>query len=123
MTTIDPTSLGHPFSEGAQSIPEKRSSASLANLQHTSPWFAARTLTVNFFVDASAAHVRVPASEAIGRIAAETVVPDPPGIPALAPGEVVQGPVVEALQAEAAAGTSIRYCGDPNLETILVVAE
>ena len=72
-----------------------------------------------FFAD----HVRVPASEAIGRIAAETVVPYPPGIPALAPGEVVQGPVVEALQAEAAAGTSIRYCGDPNLETILVVAE
>ncbi|MFM7247532.1 MAG: decarboxylase, partial [Actinomycetota bacterium] len=72
-----------------------------------------------FFAD----HVRVPAAAAIGRIAAETVVPYPPGIPALAPGEVVQGPVVEALQAEAAAGTSIRYCGDPRLETILVVAE
>ena len=72
-----------------------------------------------FFAD----HVRVPAAEAIGRIAAETVVPYPPGIPALAPGEVVQGPMVEALQAEAAAGTSIRYCGDPTLETILVVSE
>jgi len=72
-----------------------------------------------FFAD----HVRVPTAEAIGRIAAETVVPYPPGVPALAPGEVVQGPVVEALRAEAAAGTSIRYCGDPRLETILVVAK
>ncbi|MEZ5503766.1 MAG: hypothetical protein R3E50_14310 [Halioglobus sp.] len=35
-----------------------------------------------FFAD----HERVPASQAIGRIAAETAVPYPPGIPALAPG-------------------------------------
>ncbi len=72
-----------------------------------------------FFAD----HERVPAAQAVGRIAAESVVPYPPGIPALAPGEVVQASVVEALQAEAAAGTSIRYCGDPTLETILVVRE
>ncbi len=72
-----------------------------------------------FFAD----HERVPAATAIGRIAAESVVPYPPGIPALAPGEVIQGPVVEALQAEAAGGTSIRYCGDPTLQTLLVVRD
>ncbi|MGA0122391.1 MAG: aminotransferase class I/II-fold pyridoxal phosphate-dependent enzyme [Gaiellales bacterium] len=72
-----------------------------------------------FFAD----HERVPAAQAVGRIAAESVVPYPPGIPALAPGEGVQGPGREALQAEAAAGTSIRYCGDPRLETVLVVRE
>jgi arginine decarboxylase len=72
-----------------------------------------------FFAD----HERVPAAQAVGRVAAESVVPYPPGIPALAPGEVVQAAVVEALLAEAAAGTSIRYCGDPTLETILVVRE
>lgn len=72
-----------------------------------------------FFAD----HERVPAAAAIGRIAAESIVPYPPGIPAVAPGEVIQGPVVEALQAEAASGTSIRYCGDPHLQTILVVRD
>ena len=70
-----------------------------------------------FFAD----HERVPAAEAIGRIAAESACPYPPGIPALAPGERIRAEVVEALQAEAASGTSIRYCGDPKLETILVV--
>ena len=70
-----------------------------------------------FFAD----HERVPAAEAIGRVAAEMVCPYPPGIPAIAPGERVRAEVVAALQAEAAAGTSIRYCGDPLLETLLVV--
>ncbi|MFY9491487.1 MAG: DegT/DnrJ/EryC1/StrS family aminotransferase, partial [Mycobacterium sp.] len=36
-----------------------------------------------FFAD----HERVPAAEAVGRIAAETAAPYPPGVPALAPGE------------------------------------
>lgn len=70
-----------------------------------------------------AEHERVPASEAIGRVAAEMVCPYPPGIPAIAPGERIRAEVVAALQAEAAAGTSIRYCGDPLLETLLVARD
>ena len=70
-----------------------------------------------FFAD----HERVPAEEAIGRIAAESVVPYPPGIPAIAPGERVHAEVVAALQAEAANGTAIRYCGDPQVRSLLVV--
>jgi arginine decarboxylase len=72
-----------------------------------------------FFAD----HERVPAAEAIGRIAAETAAPYPPGIPALAPGERINARVLAALQAEAASGTRIAYCGDPHLETVLVVRE
>lgn len=70
-----------------------------------------------------AAHERVPAADAVGRIAAETAVPYPPGIPALAPGERINGDVLAALQAEAASGTRIAYCGDSQLRTILVVKE
>jgi lysine decarboxylase len=70
-----------------------------------------------------AAHERVPAAKAIGRIAAETAVPYPPGIPALAPGERIQADVLRALHAEVAGGTRVAYCGDPTLETILVVSE
>lgn len=72
-----------------------------------------------FFAD----HERVPAAEAIGRIAAETAAPYPPGIPALAPGERINGDMLAALQAEARTGTRIAYCGDPLLETVLVVKE
>lgn len=72
-----------------------------------------------FFAD----HERVSAAEAVGRIAAETAVPYPPGIPALAPGERITGATLAALQAEAASGTRIAYCGDPLLETVLVVRE
>ena len=70
-----------------------------------------------------APHERVSAEEAVGRIAAETAAPYPPGVPALAPGEVIQRDVLEALQDEAASGTRVAYCGDPMLQTVLVVKE
>ncbi len=72
-----------------------------------------------FFSD----HERVPAAQAVGRVAAETAVPYPPGIPALAPGERIQGEALKALREEVASGTRVAYCGDPTLQTVLVVKE
>jgi lysine decarboxylase len=72
-----------------------------------------------FFAD----HERVRAADAVGRIAAETAAPYPPGVPALAPGERIHATTLAALQAEARSGTRIAYCGDPMLETVLVVRE
>jgi arginine decarboxylase len=72
-----------------------------------------------FFSD----HERVPAAQAVGRVAAETAVPYPPGIPALAPGERIQGGALKALREEVASGTRVAYCGDPTLQTVLVVKE
>ncbi|HEY0387212.1 MAG TPA: DegT/DnrJ/EryC1/StrS family aminotransferase [Gaiellales bacterium] len=66
---------------------------------------------------------RVPANHAVGRIAAETAAPYPPGIPALAPGELITDEILSALRREAAAGTRVAYCSDPSLDTLLVVAE
>jgi arginine decarboxylase len=66
---------------------------------------------------------RVPAHHAVGRIAAETAAPYPPGIPALAPGELITDEILSALRREAAAGTRVAYCSDPSLDTLLVVAE
>ncbi len=48
--------------------------------------------------------------------------PYPPGIPAIAPGEVVSRELVEALRQAAAAGTRLAYCADPALGTLQVVA-
>ena len=64
----------------------------------------------------------VRAEDAAGRIAAEMVAPYPPGIPAIAPGEVVSREVVDALREAAAGGTRLSYCGDPTLATLQVVA-
>jgi arginine decarboxylase len=64
----------------------------------------------------------VRAAEAAGRVAAEMVAPYPPGIPAIAPGEVVSAELVAALREAAAGGTRLAYCADPALETVRVVA-
>jgi arginine decarboxylase len=64
----------------------------------------------------------VRADDAGGRIAAEMVVPYPPGIPAIAPGEVVARTLVDALREAAAGGTRLSYCADPTLGSLQVVA-
>ena len=64
----------------------------------------------------------VSATAAAGRVAAETIAPYPPGIPAIAPGEVIRPELLEALREAAVSGTRIAYCADPMLETVQVVA-
>ena len=64
---------------------------------------------------------RVAWRDAVGRIAAETAAPYPPGIPALAPGELINSEILGALRAEAEAGSRMAYCSDPTLDTLLVV--
>ncbi|MHB1569111.1 MAG: aminotransferase class I/II-fold pyridoxal phosphate-dependent enzyme, partial [Solirubrobacteraceae bacterium] len=66
---------------------------------------------------------RVTAERAVGRVSAETAAPYPPGIPVLAPGEVITLDALERLRAEAAAGTRVAYCSDSTLETLLVVRD
>jgi arginine decarboxylase len=70
-----------------------------------------------------AARETVAAERAIGRVVAETVAPYPPGIPVLAPGEVVTRPLLDALREAAAAGTRLAYCADPSLATLQVAAD
>jgi arginine decarboxylase len=65
---------------------------------------------------------RVAAAQAVGRVAAEFAVPYPPGIPALAPGEVIGAELWERLRTEAAHGARISYATDPSLGSFKVVA-
>lgn len=69
-----------------------------------------------------AARETLRAEDAAGRVAAEMVAPYPPGIPAIAPGEVVSRELVDALREAAAGGTRLSYCADPALATLQVVA-
>ena len=59
---------------------------------------------------------------AIGRVSAELVAPYPPGVPVLAPGELITEEALAALREVAADGGRIAYAADSSLATFQVVA-
>ncbi len=64
----------------------------------------------------------VPASQAAGRVAAETITPYPPGIPAVVPGERISEAVLEYLRAGVSTSAMrVPDAADPSLATIKVV--
>ncbi|MBT2479722.1 aminotransferase class I/II-fold pyridoxal phosphate-dependent enzyme [Streptomyces sp. ISL-94] len=65
---------------------------------------------------------QVPAKDAVGRIAAETISPYPPGVPVVAPGEVITSEVVDYLRSGADHGMLIPDAADPSVKTFRVVA-
>jgi arginine decarboxylase len=64
----------------------------------------------------------VPAKAAVGRVSAELIAPYPPGVPVLAPGELITADAVAALREVAADGGRIAYAADPSLSTFQVIA-
>ncbi|MER6563767.1 ornithine decarboxylase [Streptomyces sp. NPDC001027] len=71
-----------------------------------------------FFAEAE----HVPAERAVGRVSAETLSPYPPGVPVLAPGEVITREVVDYLRTGVAAGMLVPDAADPSLDTLRVTA-
>ncbi len=69
-----------------------------------------------------ATSIPVSSEEAVGRTSAELVAVYPPGIPVLAPGEVVTSGLIADLQAQMLAGSRVAYADDPTLRTIRVLA-
>ncbi|WP_432523730.1 aminotransferase class I/II-fold pyridoxal phosphate-dependent enzyme [Kineococcus sp. SYSU DK006] len=65
---------------------------------------------------------QVPVQEAVGRVVAELVSPYPPGVPVLAPGEVITQEAVDYLVSGVAAGMLIPDAADPAVQTLRVVA-
>jgi arginine/lysine/ornithine decarboxylase len=71
-----------------------------------------------FFAPARA----VPLAEASGQVSTELVIPYPPGIPVLAPGEVITEEKVAHLREGVAKGMYVSGPADPSLRTIRVVS-
>ncbi len=69
-----------------------------------------------------ACHETVSAAAAVGRVSAELIAPYPPGIPVLAPGEVISAAALSALRDTLADGGRIAYAADPTLGTVQVIA-
>ncbi|HEU5434320.1 MAG TPA: aminotransferase class I/II-fold pyridoxal phosphate-dependent enzyme [Thermomicrobiales bacterium] len=63
----------------------------------------------------------VPLAEAVGEVSAELVIPYPPGIPVLAPGDIVSAEKIAYLEAGAASGMYFSGPVDQTLATIRVV--
>jgi arginine/lysine/ornithine decarboxylase len=64
----------------------------------------------------------VPGDEAAGRIAAEQITPYPPGIPAVVPGERLNGAVIDYLRSGVEAGMTLPDPADPTARQFRVVA-
>jgi arginine decarboxylase len=65
---------------------------------------------------------QVRVAEAAGRIAAEMVSPYPPGVPVLAPGELISQDALDYLRSGKEAGLLIPDAVDPEVESVRVVA-
>jgi arginine decarboxylase len=61
-------------------------------------------------------------ADAAGRVSAELVALYPPGVPILAPGELVTDRALAVLTAAAADGVRVAYAADPTLATLQVLA-
>ncbi|WP_406443440.1 amino acid decarboxylase [Streptomyces sp. NBC_00631] len=70
-----------------------------------------------FFAEAE----HVPAERAAGRIAAEMVTPYPPGVPVIAPGEVITDEILHYLRSGADHGVLIPDASDPSVRELRVV--
>ncbi|MEU6547984.1 ornithine decarboxylase [Streptomyces sp. NPDC046859] len=63
----------------------------------------------------------VPAGRAAGRIAAEMLSPYPPGVPVIAPGEVITDEILDYLRSGVDHGVLIPDAADPSVRTLRVV--
>ncbi len=64
----------------------------------------------------------VSAKRAIGRISADLISPYPPGVPVVAPGELITAPIVAGLKECLSHGTRVAYATDPALKEFRVLA-
>lgn len=60
-------------------------------------------------------------SEAVGRVSADLIAPYPPGVPTIAPGELVTPEAIAALTEAKATGLRVAYATDPSLATLEVL--
>lgn len=110
--------LGHIASE--LGLAGRRLSDSAVKATEISHWQSAVSAPVPFQMNLSTATEQVALSEAVGAVAGEMVIPYPPGIPVLYPGETITERIVQDLQAMASKGARFQGAADPQFRTIRV---
>jgi lysine decarboxylase len=66
---------------------------------------------------------KIEAEKSVGRICGEMIIPYPPGIPALMPGEIISREVYEYLKLCLGEGVKINGASDAKLEKIWVIKD
>jgi arginine/lysine/ornithine decarboxylase len=109
--------------DGLSALTEHHQDADLGGIPDVPPPAALRTETVMLPRDAFLGSTEmVPWRQATGRISAEMICPYPPGIPIIAPGELLTAEIVDYLQQVAAAGGMVEGAGDESLAHLRVVS-
>jgi arginine decarboxylase len=104
-------------------LSKQHADANPRSLTEVAPFGELRTETVMLPRDAFlGATEMVPWRQAAGRVSAEMICPYPPGIPIVAPGELLNDAIVDYLQQLAAEGVMVEGGADESLSEFRVVA-
>ncbi|KZS71476.1 hypothetical protein A4G26_24930 [Mycobacterium kansasii] len=104
-------------------LAEEHAGAKPHTVDDVPAWSDLRTETVMLPRDAFlGATEMVPWQKAAGRVSAEMICPYPPGIPVVAPGELLTDAIVDYLQCQAAQGVMVEGAADESLAELPVVA-
>jgi arginine/lysine/ornithine decarboxylase len=105
--------------EQAPSIPRDGGMPARSSGAAIAPGIQAMSPRDAFFAPSRA----VAPAEAVGAVSAELVIPYPPGIPVLAPGDVISAEKIAYLREGAAQGMYLSGPADPSLTTIRIVEQ
>jgi arginine/lysine/ornithine decarboxylase len=109
--------------DGLSALAEEHSEGTPLELSELADLDQLRTETVMLPRDAMlGATEMVPWRKAVGRISAEMICPYPPGIPVIAPGELLTDAITEYLQLQSAEGVMVEGAADESLAEFRVVA-
>ncbi|WNG88064.1 DegT/DnrJ/EryC1/StrS family aminotransferase [Mycobacterium sp. ITM-2016-00317] len=123
ITYADTDATAHRFIDAMSALADAHCDRGAQPIGDAPPLPELRTETVMLPRDAYlGATEMVQWRKASGRISAEMICPYPPGIPVIAPGEVLTDAIVDYLQQQAAKGVMVEGAADESLAEFRVVA-
>ncbi|MFC7674456.1 aminotransferase class I/II-fold pyridoxal phosphate-dependent enzyme [Mycolicibacterium sp. GCM10028919] len=123
ITFADTEATAHRLIAGLTALAEEHAGRTPLAVDDVPPFRDLRTETVMLPRDAYLGVTEmVPWREAAGRISAEMICPYPPGIPIIAPGELLNDAIVDYLEQQAAKGVMVEGAADESLANFRVVA-
>lgn len=122
-TYADTHATARRFIDAMAALSEAHTGRTDQSIDDAPPFCELRTETVMLPRDAYlGATEMVEWRKASGRISAEMICPYPPGIPVIAPGEVLTDAIMDYLEQQAAKGVMVEGAADESLAEFRVVA-
>lgn len=123
ITYADTDATAQRLIDAMAALAEEHAGAKPRPVDDVPSWSQLRTETVVLPRDAFLGATEIlPWRQAAGRVSAEMICPYPPGIPVVAPGELLTDTIVDYLQCQAAQGVMVEGAADESLAEFRVVA-